>query len=212
MKCIITSILLVVGLTLSAQVDGSTKTSSGNIFSSSSKSKSTSSAFGIPNRKSEGMFLNKKEDKGVDFTAKSKYTDPGQAWDSKFKFDAGNEGNNFDSDKYKNDMDFGVINSNSKQIGFMFRDHMAFDGDRVDIFLNGEIIAENVLLRPGFTTIKVPMEIGFNKVEFVALNQGQSGPNTAQLRISDEAGNLLSNNIWNLLTGVKASVVIVREE
>lgn len=212
MKYIITSIILVAGLTLSAQVDGSTKTSSGNIFNSSNKSKSTSSTFGVPDRSSEGMFLNKEEDKGVDFTAKSKYTDPGQAWDSKFKFDAGNEGNNFDSEKYKNDMDFGVINSNSKQIGFMFRDHMAFDGDRVNILLNGEIIAEDVLLRPGFTTLNVPMEVGFNKVEFVALNQGQSGPNTAQLRITDDSGNVLANNVWNLLTGVKASVLIVKEE
>jgi len=212
MNYVITSIFILFGSMLFAQVDGSTKTSSGNIFNSTSKSKSTSSTFGIPNRSSEGMFLNKEEDKGVDFTAKSKYTDPGRAWDSKFKFDAGNEGNNFDSEKYKNDMDFGVINSNSNQIGFMFRDHMAFDGDRVNILLNGKIIAQDVLLRPGFTTLNVPMEVGFNKVEFVALNQGQSGPNTAQLRITDDNGNLLANNIWNLLTGVKASVVVVKEE
>lgn len=212
MKYFVTSIFLAFGLTLSAQVDGITKTSSGNIFSSTFKSKSTTSTFGIPNRSSEGMFLNNKEEKGVDFTAKSKYTDPGNNWDSKFKFDAGNESNNFDSEKFKNDMDFGIINSNSNQIGFMFRDHMAFDGDRVNVLLNGKIIAENVLLRPGFTTIDVPMEIGFNKIEFVALNQGQSGPNTAQLRITDDTGNLLSNNIWNLLTGVKASVVIVKEK
>jgi uncharacterized protein YxjI len=157
------------------------------------------------------MFLNNKEEKGVDFTAKSKFTDPGNIWDSEFKVNTGREGNNFDEEKFKNDMDFGVINSNSKQIGFMFRDHMAFDGDRVNVLLNGKVIAENVLLRPGFTTVNVPMEIGFNKIEFVALNQGQSGPNTAQLRITDDTGNLLSNNIWNLLTGVKASVIIVKE-
>jgi len=212
MRYIFTSIFMIVGLALSAQMDGSTKTSSGNLFNSSNKSKSTTSTFGIPNRNSEGMFLNKEKDKGVDFTAKSKYTDPGNAWDSKFDFDAGDEGNNFDSDKFKNDMDFGIINSNSKTIGFMFRDHMAFDGDRVNVLLNGEIIAENVLLRPGFTTLDVPMKVGFNKIVFVALNQGQSGPNTAQLRITDDNGKLLSNNVWNLLTGVKASVIIVKEK
>lgn len=211
MRIIITSLLFFLGLSLTAQVDGSTKTSSGNIFNSTSKSKTTTSTFGIPNRSSDGMFLNNKEEKGVDFTAKSKYTDPGNNWDSKFKFDSGNEGNNFDSEKFKNDMDFGVINSNSNKIGFMFRDHMAFDGDRVNVLLNGKIIAENVLLRPGFTTIDVPMEVGFNKIEFIALNQGQSGPNTAQLRITDDTGSLLANKIWNLLTGVKASVIIVKE-
>lgn len=212
MKFIFTSIFFVLSLTLSAQVDGSSKSTSGSIFSSSSKSKTTTSTFGIPNRSSEGMFLNKKEEKGVDFTAKSKFTDPGNMWDSKYKVNSGREGNNFDSEKYKNDMDFGIINSNANSIGFMFRDHMAFDGDRVNILLNGEIIAENVLLRPGFTTVNVPMEIGFNKVEFVALNQGQSGPNTAQLRITDDTGNVLANKVWNLLTGVKASVVVVKEK
>jgi len=196
-----------------AQIDSGSKTSSGSIFNSSkSNSKSTTSTFGIPNRSSNGMFLNKEEDKGVDFTAKSKYTDPGQAWDSKFNFDAGNEGNNFDAEKYANDMDFGIINSNAEKMTFMFRDHMAFDGDRVDILLNGKVIAENVLLRPGFTSIDIPMEVGFNKIEFVALNQGQSGPNTAQLRITDDKGYLHSNNVWNLLTGVKASVIIVKQE
>jgi hypothetical protein len=213
MKLIFSLILIFAGFAIHAQIDSGSKTTSGNIFNSSkSNSKSTSSTFGIPNRKSDGMFLNKNKDKGVDFTAKSKYTDPGQAWDSKFNFDAGKEGNNFDAEKYANDMDFGVINSNAEKMTFMFRDHMAFDGDRVNILLNGEVIAENVLLRPGFTTIDIPMEVGFNKIEFVALNQGQSGPNTAQLRITDDKGYLHSNNVWNLLTGVKASVVIAKQQ
>lgn len=212
MKFFVSLLMIFSGLAVSAQIDGSNKTSSGNMFSSSNRSNSTSSTFGVPDRKTEGMFLNKKEDKGVDFTAKSKYTDPGQQWDSKFKFNAGNEGNNFDAAKYANDMDFGVINSNAEKMVFMFRDHMAFDGDRVSILLNGEVIAENVLLKPGFTSIEIPMEVGFNQVAFVALNQGQSGPNTAQLRITDDKGFLHSNNVWNLLTGVKASVIIVKEQ
>ncbi len=213
MKILFAFLFIFVSMTCFAQIDSGSKTTGGSLFNSSnSNSRSTTSTFGIPDRNSEGMFLNKKEDKGVDFTAKSKYTDPGQNWDSKFNFDAGNEGNNFDADKYANDMDFGVINSNSEKMTFMFRDHMAFDGDRVDILLNGKVIAPNVLLRPGFTSIEIPMEVGFNKVEFVALNQGQSGPNTAQLRITDDKGSLHSNNVWNLLTGVKASVIIVKQE
>jgi hypothetical protein len=213
MKILFAFLFIFASMTCFAQIDSGSKTTGGSLFNSSnSNSRSTTSTFGIPDRNSEGMFLNKKEDKGVDFTAKSKYTDPGQNWDSKFNFDAGNEGNNFDADKYANDMDFGVINSNSEKMTFMFRDHMAFDGDRVDILLNGKVIAPNVLLRPGFTSIEIPMEVGFNKVEFVALNQGQSGPNTAQLRITDDKGSLHSNNVWNLLTGVKASVIIVKQE
>ena len=212
MKFLIFTSFLSFGLIAFSQVDNDNKTSSGNIFDRSNNSNSTNNTFGIPNRNTEGMFLNNKEEKGVDFTAKSKFADPGNIWDSQYKVKTGDEGNAFDSEKYKNDMDFGVIKNNSNKMTFMFRDHMAFDGDRVDVRLNGKTIAENVLLRPGFTTLDVPMKVGFNKIEFIALNQGQSGPNTAQLRIVDDTGNVISNNVWNLLTGVKASVVIVKQE
>jgi len=210
MKQIVLLLFTLVSTALMAQVDGSSKTGDGSIFNSSNKS-STSTLFGVPNRNTEGMFLNKKEEKGVDFTAKSKYSDPGQLWNSTYKVNTGNEGNNFDAEQFKNDMDFGVINSNSQKMTFMFRDHMAFDGDRVNVLVNGKVVAENVLLRPGFTSLDIPMEVGFNKIVFVALNQGQSGPNTAQLRIYDDNGNMQANKVWNLLTGVKASVVIVKE-
>jgi len=212
MKLFLTCLLLTFWSVSVAQIDTDKKTSSGNIFNSSNNSNSTSNTFGIPNRKTEGLFLNKNKEKGVDFTAKSKYSDPGNVWDSQYKVKTGDEGKKFDREKYKNDMDFGVINSNADKMTFMFRDHMAFDGDRVNVLLNGTIVAENVLLKPGFTTLDIPMKVGFNKIEFVALNQGQSGPNTAQLRIADDEGFVVSNNVWNLLTGVKASVVVVKEK
>lgn len=182
------------------------------MFDRSSNSNSSMNKFGIPNRSTKGMFLNNKEEKGVDFTAKSKFADPGNIWDSKYEVKTGDEGKDYDNEKFKNDMDFGVINSNGDKMTFMFRDHMAFDGDRVSVLLNDEIVAENVLLRPSFTTVTIPLKIGFNKIKFIALNQGQSGPNTAQLRVVDEDGNVISNEVWNLLTGVKASVVVVKEE
>ena len=49
-----------------------------------------------------------------------------------------------------------------------------------------------------------------NKIDFVALNQGSSGPNTAELRIYDDNKKLLSSNQWNLATGSKATLIIVK--
>ena len=51
---------------------------------------------------------------------------------------------------------------------------------------------------------------GFNIIDFVALNQGSSGPNTAEVRVYDDAGNLVGNNRWNLATGVKATYIIYK--
>ena len=52
---------------------------------------------------------------------------------------------------------------------------------------------------------------GFNKIEFMALHQGTSGPNTAEFKIIDEKGNEIMGNIWNLATGVKASLIVIQE-
>jgi len=93
----------------------------------------------------------------------------------------------------------------------MYRDHEYVDGDRVRIFVNGEIIKTSVLLTGGFKGFTFPLQSGFNKVEFQALNQGSSGPNTAELLIYDEEGNTLSSNQWNLNTGRKATVSFIKE-
>jgi hypothetical protein len=55
------------------------------------------------------------------------------------------------------------------------------------------------------------LEKGFNKIDFEALNQGSSGPNTAQFQIFDDKGVLISSSQWNLGTGFKATIVLVKE-
>ena len=52
---------------------------------------------------------------------------------------------------------------------------------------------------------------GFNKIDFIALNQGSSGPNTAEVRVYNENGDLVSANQWNLATGVRATYILVKE-
>ena len=59
--------------------------------------------------------------------------------------------------------------------------------------------------------IPLKLKEGFNKVDFIALNQGESGPNTAELRIYDDNDVLLSANQWNLATGAKATLIIVKQ-
>ena len=66
------------------------------------------------------------------------------------------------------------------------------DGDRVSILVNDEVVVENLTLTYEFRGINLKLKEGFNKIDFVALNQGSSGPNTAELRIYDDSENLLS--------------------
>ena len=63
-----------------------------------------------------------------------------------------------------------------------------------------------------FKGISIDLVMGFNKIDFVALNQGTSGPNTAEVRVFDDEGKLVGANRWNLATGVKATYIIVKEK
>ncbi|MFT7066660.1 MAG: hypothetical protein ACJAUO_002247, partial [Sediminicola sp.] len=62
-----------------------------------------------------------------------------------------------------------------------------------------------------FKGINVDLNEGFNRLDFEALNQGSSGPNTAQVDVYDDKGNLIHSNRWNLSTGSKASLIIVKD-
>jgi len=78
--------------------------------------------------------------------------------------------------------------------------------------LNDKEVVPRVLLQERFKTIAIDLQIGFNKIDFVALNQGTSGPNTAEVRVFDDDGKLVGSNRWNLATGVKATYIIVKEK
>ena len=74
------------------------------------------------------------------------------------------------------------------------------------------MFSPNILLVESYKKLDVDLSLGFNKIDFVALNQGDSGPNTAEVRVYDEQGKLMMANQWNLATGSKATFIVVREE
>lgn len=115
------------------------------------------------------------------------------------------------STKFYGDQYLGDFKTNAKFVGIVARDHEYVDGDRVKIYVNGEVVEYNLLLSGAFKGINIDLIEGFNRLDFEALNQGSSGPNTAQVVVTDEAGKVLHNNRWNLSTGSKASLIVVKE-
>ncbi len=113
--------------------------------------------------------------------------------------------------EYGSDQYLGDFKTSSKKITIMYRDHEMVDGDRVRVFLNDEVIVSNAYLDASFNGVTIDLQSGFNKIDFVALNQGSSGPNTAQLQVMDENGEILSTQEWNLLTGRKATIIVVKD-
>jgi len=150
-------------------------------------------------------------DKGptMNMEEQEKFLNPGDIYLSKLKgkgAEAGKDPNKFRTNQYMGDYRIG---GNKARI--IFRDHEYPDGDRVRILHNDQVIQPNVLLVERFVGLTVELVPGFNKIDFVALNQGSSGPNTAEVRVYDENGEMTAANQWNLATGVKATYILIKE-
>ncbi len=113
-------------------------------------------------------------------------------------------------DAYKHDQYLGDFKTKGSFVSIECRDHEYVDGDKVRVLVNGEVVESVITLASWFKGINVDLKPGFNQIEFVALNQGASGPNTAQFRVFDAAGLLITSQEWNLTKGAKASIIVVR--
>ncbi|MGC1204237.1 MAG: hypothetical protein WA839_05035 [Flavobacteriaceae bacterium] len=109
------------------------------------------------------------------------------------------------------DQFLGDFKSGSKFVNIVYRDHGYTDGDIIQVLVNDDIIHARVYLTGGYKGFNLNLQKGINKIDFLALNQGESGPNTAEFQVVDDEGNLVSHNQWNLATGVKATIIIVKE-
>jgi hypothetical protein len=110
------------------------------------------------------------------------------------------------------DQDLGGFRTNSNSVNIICRDFQYPDGDRVTIMVNNIPVITNIVLKQQYQSYTIPLEIGINKISFVALNQGTSGPNTAAFKVYNDAGMLLSSNEWNLATNAKATIVIAKDK
>ena len=69
--------------------------------------------------------------------------------------------------------------------------------------INENVVMPAILLTEKAKGFKLDLKTGFNVVDFVALNQGSSGPNTAEIIVYDDQGKFVGTNRWNFATGVK---------
>lgn len=148
------------------------------------------------------------EPKNVTFGAPGEtFGDPGEKYEKELNkkqgndYQVANKGNQF----------FGEFKNNGDFVNLKFRDHEYADGDLIKISVNDVVVISSVTLTNEFKILDLPLQKGFNKIDFEALNQGTSGPNTAEFHVYDDKGKLVAANRWNLATGFKATVIIVKE-
>ncbi|RNC86228.1 MAG: hypothetical protein ED556_07980 [Winogradskyella sp.] len=114
--------------------------------------------------------------------------------------------------KFMSDQFLGEYPIDSQFVNIVCRDHEYPDGDRVSVAVNDEIVYRNVTLQSQYRRLKINLIEGVNRIDITALNQGDSGPNTAEFVVYDDKGNVVSSKEWNLLTGVKATIVFINSK
>ncbi len=114
--------------------------------------------------------------------------------------------------EYGQDQHLGDMKTGAAFVTIKYRDHEYVDGDLIRVYVNQDIVQSQVFLGGSFSGFVLNLEPGTNRIEFEALNQGSSGPNTAELHVYDDNGFIISAKEWNLLTGSRASIVVIKEE
>ena len=145
----------------------------------------------------------------INFGKSEQFLDPGKQYLNRLNRRPEKEKN---PNQFKVDQYLGDFRNNGKFVQIAVRDHESPDGDLIRVMLNDKEVIPRVLLLERFKTFSIDLILGFNKIDFVALNQGESGPNTAEVRVFDDEGKLVGSNRWNLATGVKATYIIVKEK
>ena len=112
--------------------------------------------------------------------------------------------------KFKVDQFLGEIRNDGEYVNIILRDHEYPDGDLIKVQVNENVVMPAILLTEKAKGFKLDLKTGFNVVDFVAINQGSSGPNTAEIIVNDDQGKLVGTNRWNLATGVKATYIIYK--
>lgn len=119
---------------------------------------------------------------------------------------------NYDAEKLaKRDQDLGVVKTAGGIAKVRYRDAAFVDGDKVRVYLNYVIIQPEVLLNGQEQGFDITLQKGINRIDFEAINEGFAAPNTAEFKIYDDAGNIISSNQWNIAQGYKATIIIEKD-
>lgn len=121
---------------------------------------------------------------------------------------------------YKPDADGALYRRNQYLGGFKtksftstirYRDAAAIDGDKIKVYLNDKLIQPEVTMDGEYQGFKINLMPGINKIDFEALNEGFASPNTAEFQVYDDQGKIIESSQWNVGTGYKATVLLLKE-
>ena len=118
---------------------------------------------------------------------------------------------NVDGVFYRRNQYLGGFKISTSTSTIQYRDAAFVDGDKIKVYLNNKVNEPEVVMEGEFKGLKIQLENGINRIDFEALNEGLDSPNTAEYKVYDENGVLVSSDQWNVGTGYKATVILIKE-
>ncbi len=112
---------------------------------------------------------------------------------------------------YRRNQDLGTFHTTAVKANVKYRDAAFVDGDKVRVSLNDKVVKYQVDLIGDYQGFQMDLVKGVNKIDFEALNEGSAGPNTAEFKVFDENGIVIASNQWNLGTGYKGTIILIKE-
>jgi hypothetical protein len=119
--------------------------------------------------------------------------------------------NNSEGVFYRQNQYLGSFKTKAFTSTIRFRDAAFVDGDKIKVYLNDKVIHPEVSLSGEFQGFKINLVDGVNKIDFEALNEGFASPNTAQFEVYDDKGAVITIDQWNVGTGYKATIILIKE-
>lgn len=110
------------------------------------------------------------------------------------------------------DKDLGSFHTKSPNINIKSADYGLYDGDVVSIYKNGLLVVSNYTLKNHSKTFKIPLDIGFNQIEIIAIDEGKYRPNTGSFTFYDDFQNIVKSDYWALAKGAKVKALIIRNK
>ena len=118
---------------------------------------------------------------------------------------------NTDGIFYRRNQYLGGFKTQSFTATVRYRDAAFVDGDKIRVLLNDKVIQPEVIMDGEFNGFKLDLTNGINKIDFEALNEGSSSPNTAEFQVYDDKGTVIESSQWNVGTGYKATILLLKE-
>ena len=162
-----------------------------------------------PNAKPKANTSSIMEDKKLQFTQNNNFANPGDLYKEKLNNslqEGGQDNKIFRKNEY-----FGDFKTKADHVKITYRDFGYVDGDQIKLLVNDHVMISEITLEGETKSFNLGLEKGFNKIEYEAINEGLSVPNTAEFQVYDDKGNLITMGQWFLATGFKASIIIIRE-